>query len=78
MKYICVPRGSWTARHDKEARKVGFRWDGNSMLMETETKPGTPWGCTVRKYKAPAPPRHGFGAAVGIMIGTHDEFGKPL
>jgi hypothetical protein len=32
----------------------------------------------VSKYHPPAPPRKGFGAVVGIMTGTHDEFGKPI
>ena len=78
MKWIARPiNGRWTGRNKKEAEKVGFFWDGNDCSCKCENRPKTPWGCRIRKYKAPASPRKGFGAVVGIMMGTHDEFGKP-
>jgi hypothetical protein len=78
MKWIAKPKGlRWTGRHKNEAKKIGFRWDGNDMSMQADSRPCTPWGCVVRKYIPRRPPRKGFGVVVGMLIGTHDEFGKP-
>ncbi len=79
MKWICTPKGlGWTGRHKKAAAAFGFGWDGNDRSCISESRPKTPWGCVVRKYKPPAPPRKGFGVVAGILLGTHGEFGKPL
>ncbi len=78
QKWIALPKkGAWTYRHEKAAVSGGFIWDGNDQSYIGEQHPETPWGCVVRKYRPPAPPRKGFGAAIGIMIGTYDEFGRP-
>lgn len=76
-KWIAKPTGD-TIRHERAMRQVGFRWDGCDWSMISPTRPPRPWGCKVYRYRPPKPPRKGFGAAIGIMIGTHDEFGKPL
>ena len=78
MKYIAIPKGGrWIGRHKREARKAGFCWDGNNCSIEADSRPTPPWGCTVRKYIPPKPPRKGFGVVIGMLVGTHDEFGKP-
>jgi len=81
-KWVCRAKGSLygsaSGRAEKDMRRIGFRWDGCDWSMESETKPPRPWGCLVRKYRPPAPPRKGFAAALGILAGTHDEFGRPL
>ena len=78
MKWICTPKGGrWTGRHKAAARSSGFGWDGTDCAITSDSRPRAPWGCRVRRYQAPALPRQGFGAVVGILIGTHDEFGKP-
>ncbi len=78
MKWVCVPKsGGWTGRHKAAAKAAGFGWDGNDMSLTSDTRPRTPWGCSVRPYRAPAPPRKGFGAVAGILLGTHDQYGRP-
>ena len=76
-KWIAKPTGD-TIRHERAMRQIGFRWDGCDWSMISPTRPPRPWGCKVYRYRPPKPPRKGFGAAIGIMSGTHDEFGKPL
>jgi len=76
-KWIAKPTGD-TIRHQRAMSQAGFRWDGCDWSMISPTKPPRPWGCKVYRYRQPAPPRKGFGAALGIMGGTHDEFGRPL
>ena len=77
MKWICIPKGAWTQRHEKAARKAGFVWDGADMSFVGDIRPETPWGCIVRKYNAPSP-KDTVSVAIGIIVGTHDEFGKRL
>lgn len=79
MKWICIPKNqTWDERKKRSAVRCGFFWDGVDMAFEGNTRPAPPWGCKVLKYKPPAPPKKGFGAAVGILVGSHDEYGKPL
>jgi len=78
-KWVCNSKsGRWSTRHKKAARTAGFTWDGNDMVYIGGKKPNTPWGCRVNLYVPPKPPRKGFGAVIGILTGTHDEFGKPF
>ena len=78
-KSIATPKNyAWTGRVKKAAEKAGFGWDGLDMSMESEKCPHAPWGCVVRKYRPPAPPRKGFGVIAGMLLGMYDEFGKPI
>jgi len=73
-KWVCEES---CPRARKAAWRIGFRWDGVDFIMESETRPPRPWGCKVRPYRPPAMPRKGFGVVAGILLGTHDEFGRP-
>ncbi len=78
-RWVAVIVGSnTTLRTERAMKAAGFSWTGREWASFAEIRPKHGWGFRVRRYHPPKPPRKGFGAAVGIMIGTHDEFGHPL
>lgn len=74
QKYEARPKGGLTSRHKKALRDAGFSWEGSAWIR---IGPGPrPWGCTVRRWKAPALGRKD--AWIGILVGTHDQYGKKI
>ena len=77
-RWVAKIIGANTLRTQRALKEAGFYWTGREWGSVAEDRPKRGWGFRVRAYRPPRPPRKGFGAAIGIMIGTHDEFGKPI
>ena len=73
--YEARPKNRLTGRHVKALQTTGFAWCGNAWLR---AGPGSrPWGCLVRRYFRPRP-KDPMVPVLGILLGTHNEFGRGL
>ena len=73
--YEARPKGGrLTGAHKKAMHAAGFGWTGNAWLCKAEKLPKV-WGCTVRIYRPPVA-RDPISVMVGMLTGTHDEFGR--
>ena len=73
--YEARPKGSLNERVRKSLHAAGFSWSENAWLRDG--KGSRPWGCTVRKY-IPPHPKDPMVSVLGILLGTHDEFGRRI
>ena len=73
--YEARPKGSLTGRHKKALGAAGFYWSGSAWIRQGRGP--RPWGCNVAKYR-PSKREDTLDKCVGIILGTHDEFGRRI